>query len=105
MSRFALSRKEEELIIKDCKAGALKACEYQVASQSPPLSPSSSSLDLLLLTPLLVRRRVLVVCGGTDSERNMELPQAVQGDAGVHEASVRPPFPSLLSIGRSADLS
>lgn len=35
MSRFALSRKEEDTILSLCRTEALKACQAEVASQSP----------------------------------------------------------------------
>ena len=45
MSRFALSRKEEDTILSLCRTEALKACQAEVASQSPSRSSYTLSRE------------------------------------------------------------
>jgi hypothetical protein len=48
MSRYAISRKEEEKIIEGCKATAIKQCEPVVKGAlnlAPPFSPDLPTTD------------------------------------------------------------
>lgn len=90
-SRYALSRNEEENLLKRMKASALKSCEIPVTSE--PISISISSQSSQYSTSPLLLRRVCRVRRGKDCVSRVGMQGRVQGDDSLHGNSVSfPPF-------------
>lgn len=94
-ARYALSRNEEENLLKEMKAESLRVCEIPVSGSS---SPRAFNLPELTLTSLL-RSSLCRLRRRTNGLGRVGLPQAVQGDEGVHGYSVRSGVRSWRSKG------
>lgn len=104
MDRYALSRNEEEKILKALKAQSLKVCEVPVTGQFAPAFSTPLTLQVNRADPVALplcsftNFSVHFLRRGAHGQRCVVVPGSVQGDAGLHEGLVRrtpPPSPPV----------
>lgn len=95
MSRFALSRKEEDSILSLCRTEALKACQAEVSSESALRRSFSrlSNTDIARFersSASGVLRRLFGLLPRADHLGHLGVSPAVPGHAELHVSPVRP---------------